>query len=56
MPPTDNAEKLLALVTGPHPAATLTGDSADDTLAISAGTGQKLSLTAMGGTINGGTP
>jgi hypothetical protein len=36
--------------------ATLTGNPADDTSAISAGTGQKVSLSSLTGTINGGTP
>ena len=43
MPNADNAEKLLALITGPNPAATLSGNPADDAYAISAGTGQKIS-------------
>ena len=52
----DNAEKLLALLNGPQPAARLTGNVGDDTQAISAGTGQKLTLTNLAGKIDGGTP
>ena len=40
---------------GTH-AAMLTGNSADDTKVISAGTGQALTLAAFTGTIDGGTP
>ncbi len=51
----DNAEKLLALVDGPQPAARLTGATNDDTYAVSAGTGQKLAVLSPTGTIDGGT-